>query len=226
MNPNKQQQMYILIGVVVAAIVVVGALIVFSSSPTNSGIDYTKFEYAMTEDGGFVLGDPDAPFTLVEFADYACPHCQAYKSTINQFIINQVATGRAKFEFVHFPTTGGALTRYAGQIAQCIETLKPGSYWMAYEEFYSLATTGRYNDGMGRLIADKVGVEYGDLLECTRDATNVDAGIQVAVNQGVQGTPAIMMRDANGTLSWIGGDPSRGALPYEALVQAVDAAQS
>src|SRR5215207_4842489 len=29
-------------------------------------------------DGGFIIGDPDAPITIVEFADWACPHCQDY----------------------------------------------------------------------------------------------------------------------------------------------------
>ncbi|MGQ9910017.1 MAG: thioredoxin domain-containing protein [Candidatus Flexifilum sp.] len=64
-----------------------------------------------TPDGGFVLGDPDAPITIIEFADWACPHCQDYHTTISALIADQVAAGRAAFEFRILPTAGRDLVR-------------------------------------------------------------------------------------------------------------------
>jgi protein-disulfide isomerase len=37
---------------------------------------FARLPQTRTADGGFVVGAADAPITIVEFADYACPHCQ------------------------------------------------------------------------------------------------------------------------------------------------------
>jgi protein-disulfide isomerase len=36
---------------------------------------YEGIPFERLEDGGFVLGDPAAPITIVEFADFLCSHC-------------------------------------------------------------------------------------------------------------------------------------------------------
>ena len=51
-------------------------------------------------------GDPEAPFTIIEFADYQCPGCAQFalgtKPRIDSAL---VAHGRAKFAFFDFPLT-------------------------------------------------------------------------------------------------------------------------
>ena len=77
-------------------------------------------------DGGFVLGNPNAPITMIEFADFACPHCQEYHPMITQFLADYVVTGKAKFEYRVFPTAGGQLSEYTGQLLECAEEQKAG----------------------------------------------------------------------------------------------------
>gem|GEM_PF-6126817 len=48
------------------------------TEPTISEI-FASLPQSRTEDGGFVVGKPEAPITIVEFVDYACPHCQTYR---------------------------------------------------------------------------------------------------------------------------------------------------
>src|SRR5688572_1885482 len=43
---------------------------------------YADIPFSRTVDGAPVLGDPDAPITIVEFADFACPPCQRYQPTM------------------------------------------------------------------------------------------------------------------------------------------------
>lgn len=107
--------------VIVIAVAAVGALILISGRTTASNIDFSAMQPSRAEDGGFVLGNPDAKVTIIEFADFGCPHCQEYKPTIDDFIKNYVQTGKAKFEFRIFPTAGGAMTEFAGRIADCID---------------------------------------------------------------------------------------------------------
>ncbi|MCZ2098488.1 MAG: DsbA family protein, partial [Anaerolineae bacterium] len=87
-------------------------------------------------DGGFVVGEPDAPITIVEFLDYACPHCQDYRPVIDQVIMDYVAAGAAKYEVRIFPTAGGPVTYLVGQFLECAEEQRAGTFWDAYELLY------------------------------------------------------------------------------------------
>src|SRR5215211_1662360 len=105
MDPKKRQQM-IIIGVVVAAIIAAGVLVMASGQTTASSVDFQALNPTRSEDGAFIIGNPEAPITVIEFADFGCPHCLEYKPTIEQFIRDYVVTDKARFEFRVFPTAG------------------------------------------------------------------------------------------------------------------------
>src|SRR5215208_1385450 len=46
-------------------------------------------------EGGYMLGSPDAPLTMVEFTDYQCPYCQRFHSnTFYELKKNYIDTGK------------------------------------------------------------------------------------------------------------------------------------
>lgn len=56
-----------------------------------------------TPDGGYVMGNPDAPIKLIEYGSLSCPHCakfaqEGYDEIANQF----VGSGRVSYEFRSF----------------------------------------------------------------------------------------------------------------------------
>lgn len=56
-----------------------------------------------TADGGYLMGNPQAPIKLVEYGSLSCPHCakfaqDGYDQLVNEF----VATGRVSYEFRSF----------------------------------------------------------------------------------------------------------------------------
>lgn len=58
---------------------------------------------AKTPDGGYVMGNPEAPIKLVEYGSLSCPHCakfaqEGYDELANQF----VGSGRVSYEFRSF----------------------------------------------------------------------------------------------------------------------------
>lgn len=58
---------------------------------------------AKTADGGYVMGNPNAPIKLVEYGSLSCPHCakfaqDGYEQLANQF----VGSGRVSYEFRSF----------------------------------------------------------------------------------------------------------------------------
>jgi protein-disulfide isomerase len=226
MNPKKRQQMIIISSVVVVAIIAVVALIALSGQTTASSVDFSTIPQSRTEDGGFVLGNPDAPVTIVEFADFACPHCQQYRSTMDQFIANHVVNGDAKFEFRLFPTVGGAISEFAGRIGECAEQQQAGAFWKAYEIFYQLAESGQYSDQMGRTVSDRLGLDYSQILNCTSSASQPATDVALGRRLGVSGTPAVMIRYGNSEPTFVnygGRTYNSGGVPYEVLSQVVQA---
>lgn len=216
--------MLLLGGVAVVAVIAVIAVIVISSSrPAASADKYAGVVQERTEDGAYVLGDPDAPITIVEFADFMCPHCQSYKSTIDRLIEDFVLTGKARFEYRMLPAVDPTFSIQTAQLVQCADMLKPGSFFYAHDVMFELTSSTRFGSTTARTFAERVGVEYGALLTCTNDADQVFTDQEVASRNGVQGTPGVMVRYNNGPLQWISGTPSRGAPTYEALAGLIEA---
>lgn len=230
-NNNRQQQSLIII-VIIAVVAVIAALafILLSNNVSSSAsVDYSQIPQARLQDGGFVLGDPDAPITVIEFADFACPHCQEYHETTSRFIREYVATGKAKFEYRMFPVVDPTYSLYTAQLAECSAELKPGSFWQAHDILFELGSRGRFNEGTARTVADRLGLNYSELLDCAQQANQVEKDFQLGQTLGVQGTPAVMVRYEDGAPQWInfGGQTlSRGAVPYNVLQAVVDGLNS
>ena len=228
MNP-KQRQLLIVIAVIIVAAIAFIAVVSIANRSSGPAIDYASIPQSRTEDGAFVLGSADAPVTIIEFADWACPHCQSYRGTIESFIRDEVATGRAKLEFRIFPTTGGQLTVYAGQIAECAEAQQPGAFWELQPFLYELAMTGRYTEDLGREIANHLGIDYSQLLTCSSESTRVTTDANFGRTSGVQGTPAIMVRYADGAANFVtynGTTYSRSEVPLDVLSGVVNLANT
>lgn len=213
--------------VLVAVVAVVGVVAVANNANTVPAIDFSQIPQSRAEDGAFVLGSPDAPVTLVEFADFVCPHCVSYESTVNQFVRDFVATGQAKLEYRMFPTAGGDMTRFAGQIAECAEEQKPGSFWEAYALLYDLARTGQYNQELGQRVANALGLSYAELLNCSTTAQQVSTDVEFGRAQSVSGTPAVRVRYNDGPAQILvvnGQSVTGGGASYDQLAQMVQQA--
>jgi protein-disulfide isomerase len=226
---TKQRQGTIILGVVVIAVIAVGIVIAASGQFNTAAINLSAIPTSRGADGAFILGDPNAPITIIEFADYGCPHCQTYHPEITRFIKDFVETGRAAFEYRSFPTAGGALTVFTSQIAECIDNERPGAFWEAYKRFYDLAGTARYNQDAARTVANDLGMNYTALLSCQSNAQQVNIDTQFGQTYGVSGTPAVMMRIGNGAPQWIthnGVTYNRGPVPYDVLAAVVSSFNS
>ncbi|WP_162888151.1 thioredoxin domain-containing protein [Sphingomonas mesophila] len=82
-----------------------------------NGGDWTQ-TVSLTPEGGYRLGNPDAPVKLVEFGSMTCPHCAEFEEAAMETITNTyVKSGRVSFEFRNFVRDGLDLT--ASVIARC-----------------------------------------------------------------------------------------------------------
>lgn len=200
-NRKTNQRMPLIIGIVtVIAVAVAVAFVALSSRGSSSGVsvDYAQIPQARLPDGGFVLGSADAPITVVAFEDFLCPHCQRYQSTTSRFISQYVATGLARFEYRFLPSVDRTYSPLTAKLAECADTLRPGSFWQAHDVMFDIARAGRYNDSSSRSFAEQMELSYTELLECAQDARQVNIDTQLADQLGITGTPTVYIRYSGG----------------------------
>jgi len=223
--PPNNQNLTIIAAVIAVAVVAAGAFIFLStnSGSSSADVDYGSLVQERTADGGFILGDPDAPVTIVEFADFLCPHCQSYKPTMNRVIEELVATGQARFEFRMLPISDSS--SFVFQVAECTDDMIDNGFWVGHDEIFKLTSSGTQPDDIGRELADNLGFSYAELLECTSEADQWQTDANLASSAGVSGTPGMRIRFDDGPLQPISGI-ERGAVDYGVIKATVDAANA
>lgn len=179
--------------------------------------DYDDIPQMRGEDGAFILGDPDAPVTIIEFSDFLCPACQRYHETLRQLIHDYVATGQARFEYRMFPVIDAAASPLVASLVECSEDQLPGSFWRAHDLMFELVSAGFH--GLTHFtFASRAGLNYEELGVCINETANqVVVDSELAQELGVSSTPTLMLRYGDGDMEFIldqNGNPARGGLPY------------
>ena len=80
-------------------------------------VDWTR-QAATTPEGGFRLGNPDAPVKLVEFLSLTCSHCATFSAEAMPELLERVRSGRVSVEYRnyvlnHYDLAAAVLTRCA-----------------------------------------------------------------------------------------------------------------
>jgi len=86
-------------------------------------------------------GDPDAPVTIVEFAEFYCPFCAKYLwETFPQIEKDYIEKGLVKYEFRNLVVHGAIslLTAVAGECAQ-----EQGKFWEFHDRLFETVFPGR-----------------------------------------------------------------------------------
>ena len=102
-----------------AALIGAGGIAVAAQNAPAVQRDWTKM-VVMTLEGGFRVGNPEAPVKLVEYGSMTCSHCAHFaEEAMPDLLQNHVRTGRVSFEFRNFvlnpyDLTASLLSRCAG----------------------------------------------------------------------------------------------------------------
>lgn len=187
---------------------------------------YEGIPASRTADGAFVLGEATAPVTIVEFADFMCPHCQTYQAIAHDFIDRYVKTGRAKFEYRLFPVVSPDLSVYSAKLAECADEQRPGAFWAAHDLLYDLAVSRELNRNTTvQVMADTLDLDVQAINDCIPNANQHETDLALGESIGVSGTPAVLIRASDGTLGWMrveGRVLGRGGLTFDALQLVMD----
>jgi protein-disulfide isomerase len=148
---------------------------------------------------GNKLGSPDAPVTVVEFADYLCSHCQDYALNDEQAVIDTyVASGRVYYEYLSIAAEDPSQTR-AIEATYCAGD--QGALWPYRDLVYANAarTSGALGSDYLTAYARSLELDMGAFDQCLRSGKygTVNAeNLEKAAAANIPGTPTFMV---NGT---------------------------
>ena len=149
---------------------------------------------------GLVLGSPDAPVTMVEFADLQCPFCAEYQARVFPELLDRyVRTGKLRIELRLLRFIGPDSDRLA---RAAFAAAAQNRMWQLVELAY--ARQGRENSGYATnafiksLLAD-AGVNGADTGAAAEPELRRAA--QAARRAGISATPSFLIGRTGGTLA-------------------------
>ncbi len=199
--------------VIVAAVALIVVSLVGgdSKSATPATIDGTETQQLLNgiPQDGTVLGSPDAPVTLVEYADPQCPYCAQFATTVMPSLIDQyVKSGKLRVEYRGFPIIGPDSTTGLEAI---YSAANQGKAWNVTNLLY--LNQGSENDGwlneqlIRNIGAAIPGVDVDALVADMKSQKVSDAIKKAAVDgqaAGANGTPFFQIGKTGGKLETLG----------------------
>jgi protein-disulfide isomerase len=190
--------------------------------------DWTQV-VTQTQEGGFLMGNPNAPVKLIEYASLTCPACAAFSEQSKDKLRNEyVKSGQVSFEFRNY--VRDPLDLAASMLVRCQGT---GPFFKSVEQLFAtqqqwmsgaqnispadeqrIAALPREQQAGAFAKAAKIdtffrqrGMPEARVNSCLADQQSVEQIVQsnkVAVDRyKLGGTPTFVINDESvGSLSW------------------------
>jgi protein-disulfide isomerase len=163
--------------------------------------------------GHVALGEPNAPITIVEYADFQCPYCRAERATVEEVLKEYAGKVRLVIKQtpldIHPQAMGAALMFEAVALQGSMPALR------FYDELYANQERLKEGDRFLQAAARKAGA---DVARAMRDAKSdsaralIRADLDEAQRFGFNGTPGFL----------INGVSLEGAYPRSAFEEIIN----
>ncbi len=163
-----------------------------------------------SEDDDAVLGDVNAPVTIIEFSDFQCPFCQIFwADTLPQIKEEYIDAGLVKLVYRDYPIPGHPQAQISAEAAECVRSVAGNDE--AYFEYHDqlFAKQPQLSEENLKKWAKELGYDITNCLESGQFTQEVESDF---VDGGSLGTPTF----------FINGVKVEGALPFEQFKQIID----
>ncbi|WP_165981094.1 DsbA family protein [Macrococcus lamae] len=171
-----------------------------TNKDVETSTDYSKIDVT----GQPMLGDKDAPVTLIEFGDYKCPACKYFDMEIQPKLVDKyIKNGDLKMYFINTPFHGEeSLT--GAHAAEAVLKNEPKKYW----DFHNALFEAQPNDNHSttdewlttdvvKNAAEKAGVKDVDkIVKAAEDKTEtaaVDEDVTLNQKYMISQTPTVII---------------------------------
>lgn len=136
-----------------------------------------------------ILGPQDAMFTVVEFADFRCPHCAGTADDLKQLMKNNPEKIRLVWkDFPSIPPREASVKAHTA--ARCAQM--QGKFWEYHDDLFNNQST--LTDAQLISSAENIGLNMIDFKACVKGETTkqfVERSFAEGQNLGVDGTPTL-----------------------------------
>lgn len=175
-----------------------------------------------------VLGDKNAPITLIEFSDYECPFCKrSFDQLLPELKKKYIDTGKVKLVFRDFPLSFHANAQKEAEAAECARAQgNDATYFKFHDQIFVQTTSNGTGLALTELpiIAKSLGLDVTVFQACLdsgkfKDEVAKDMADGSAV--GVSGTPSWII-GTSGKDGQIEGQLVVGAQPFSVFQAIID----
>ncbi len=146
--------------------------------------------------GAPVFGDPKAPITIVEYADFECPVCRNLHDAIRGMLPNYP---QVKFIFKEFPIESiHPWARTAAMAGRCAYQQDPKAFWKIYDLIYDNQEIISASNVYDKMVdyAGRIGLNADTFKACMsgpQASAEVDASLANGKLLDVRSTPTIFV---------------------------------
>ena len=173
-----------------------------------------------------IIGDADAPITIIEFSDFQCPFCaRFYIQTLPLILEEYIQEGKVRLVFRDFPiqsihpnalpaSVAANCANEQGKFKEMHDALfENQSEWNKQDAVNALALFSQYAAGMG--LEQDV---FDACLKSGKHIEEIRKDLDDGRNYGVSGTPGFFVGNDH-----VGYVELKGAQPFESFKKLIDA---
>ena len=209
------------VALAVIAVVGIGALAYFASRPKNVAKTVDPAAVVAGEPQGYLLGKPDAPVQVIEFADFECPACGQFATLAEPDIRKRlIEPGTISYRFYDYPLAMHKNTWQASNAAACAD--EQGKFWEMHDQLFN--QQDRWNGqatsrpkSRFQEYAKAIGLDVAKWEACydaQKYQPRIKANEQMAIKRGASQTPTFV----------IGNQMIGGAISFDRFKALVDSA--
>ncbi len=186
--------------IIVAGLFIAGAIYLSGRTHTPaqgsaSDVKTADITFAAVSPKEHILGNPNAPVTIVEFSDLECPYCKVFQSTLNSIMNTYGKNGKVAWVYRQFPIASlHSRAEKEAEASECAAELGGNeAFWKYINEVFTTTTSNNTLDPAKLpVIAKDVGLDVTAFNTCVASgkyADKIQSQIAEAENAGAQGTP-------------------------------------
>ena len=173
---------------------IAGLIVVAGTADNDSNILTIS---KLTDNGSPIMGDPDAPITILEWGDYQCTFCYKFhQDTLD--IINEefIKTGKVKVIFKDFPLNGPD-SKLAAEASYCAHD--QGKYWEYHDQLYENwagERTGWITREALSEFAKSINLDTAEFNKCLNESKHenkINSIYEFGKQIGIDATPSFLV---------------------------------
>lgn len=198
---NSSVKLLVIITIAIIGLIV--ALVLLNNAKNPDGA--TSFSNTPNIEGQPIIGDKNAPITVIEFGDFKCPACKSWGENIYpQLEKDFIDNGNVKFAYVNV-LFHGVESQVGSLAAETVLKQSPENYWSFHQALFAAQPANQRHDEPW-LTAEKVleivseidGIDVEQFEASFLDAeyvSEVEKDVQLIEEYEVNLTPTIFINN-------------------------------